>query len=96
MRRCLHALLLLLASSSLFAAAPRTVMLDVRQMTCSLCGVTVRKALEKTPGVLSALVDAQRKTATVRFDPDRTSPAALAQVVTRAGYPATPHREPHP
>lgn len=99
MRRFLAFLLLLplLLPVRLSAATPRatvsTAVLDVRQMTCPLCGVTVRKALEKSPGVLSASVDYNHKTASVRFDPDKTSPTALAQVVTRAGYPATPHAE---
>lgn len=89
MRR-IFLVLLLLFPAALLAAAPRTVVLEVRQMTCPLCGVTVRKALEKVPGVESVSVDYDHKTATVRFAPDQTSPDALAQAVTRAGYPATP------
>jgi periplasmic mercuric ion binding protein len=72
-----------------FAATPRTAVLDVRNMDCALCPITVRKALEKVPGVDSARIDFERKTATVRFDADKTSAAALIKATTDAGYPST-------
>jgi len=63
--------------------------LDVKNMTCELCPVTVKKALEKTPGVAKAQIDFAKKTATVTFDPDVATVAALAQATTNAGYPST-------
>lgn len=71
------------------AAARQTVVLAVRNMTCPVCPITIRKALEKVPGVLSASVDYSHKTATVTYDPGRTNPVALAKAVTNAGFPAT-------
>lgn len=71
------------------AAAPRTAVLDVQNMTCGLCPVTVRKALEKVPGVSQARIDFADKTATVTFDADRTNGAALVEATTRAGFPST-------
>jgi len=49
--------------------------LDVQNMTCELCPITVKKALGKVPGVADAKIDLGKKTATVTFDPDKpTSP----------------------
>lgn len=71
------------------AGEPRQVALDVPSMNCALCPISVRKALERVPGVIEAKADFATKSAQVRFDPDRTAPEALAAAVTAAGYPAT-------
>lgn len=76
-------------SLNVFAGTPKTVTLDVKNMTCELCPVTVKKALEKTPGVAKAQIDFAKKTATVTFDPDVTTIATLTQSTTNAGYPST-------
>jgi mercuric ion binding protein len=39
------------------AGTPQTVVLDMQNMTCTLCSVTVKKALEKVPGVANAQID---------------------------------------
>uniref|UniRef100_E6PZP6 Mercuric transport protein periplasmic component (Periplasmic mercury ion-binding protein) (Mercury scavenger protein) n=1 Tax=mine drainage metagenome TaxID=410659 RepID=E6PZP6_9ZZZZ len=90
MRKLLASLLLSLPLAAL-AAAPRTAVLDVKNMTCPVCPITIRKALEKTPGVLHASVDYSHKTASVQYDPDRTNVAALIKATTNAGFPATDH-----
>jgi mercuric ion binding protein len=90
MRKTLIAVLLALPVAA-FAGGPQTVVLDVQKMTCALCSVTVRKALEKVPGVATAQIDYNHKTATVKFDPEKASPAALVKATTDAGFPATPH-----
>ena len=81
-----------LAIAPAFAGAPQTVVLDVQNMTCALCPITVKKSLQQVPGVAEANVDLDKKTATVRFDPDRISTAALVKATTDAGYPSTVHR----
>jgi len=89
----LLALLLLLAAAALPAAAGdtamRTTTLAVNNMTCAMCPITIRKALRQVPGVESAKVDFKTKTATVRFDPAKTTPEALTEATTQAGYPST-------
>ena len=35
---------------SLLAGTPQTVTLDVQNMTCAVCPITVKKALERVPG----------------------------------------------
>jgi mercuric ion binding protein len=88
MRKLLIAALAALPLVAL-AAAPKTVTLDVKNMTCELCPITVRKSLEKVPGVSAIKVDFDRKTATVSFDPDKARPEALTRATTNAGYPST-------
>jgi periplasmic mercuric ion binding protein len=81
-----------LAFAPAFAGVPQTVVLDVQNMTCALCPITVKKSLQQVPGVADAKVDLDKKTATVRFDPDRTSAADLVNAITEAGYPSAVHR----
>lgn len=81
--------LVLLAALSAFAADSQTAVLDVQNLTCSLCPVTVKKALQKVPGVEDAKVDFDHKTATVKFDPAKANTAALAKATTDAGFPST-------
>lgn len=71
------------------AAEPKRVVLDVPSMNCSLCPISVKKALEKVPGVVEARAELATKSAEATYDPDRTSPEALARAVANAGYPAS-------
>jgi len=74
----------------------QTVVLDVGNMTCSLCPITVRKALEKVPGVLEAKVGYEGDGvgwAKVVFDPATTDVMALVAATTNAGYPSTVRHE---
>ncbi len=90
MHRLLFAALLAMPLSVL-AADSQTVVLDVQNMTCDLCPITVKKALDKVPGVAVTKIDLAKKTATVKFDPNRVSVAALVKATTNAGYPSTGH-----
>jgi mercuric ion binding protein len=80
---------LALSPLAALAAAPQTVTLDVKNMTCAVCPITVRKALEKVQGVAGVKVDLDAKTATVTFDPDKVNAAALIRATAEAGYPAS-------
>ncbi len=91
MRKLLLAALLTAPLAALGATA-QTIVLDVQNMTCELCPITVKKALGKVPGVADTKIDLVTKTATVKFDPDRTSVAALVKATTDAGFPSTPHQ----
>ena len=79
---------LLMNVNGAFAAQPQTVTLDVKNMYCDLCPVTVRKSLEHVPGVAEAKVDFSQKTAMVKFDPDKVSAPALVKATTDAGFPS--------
>jgi mercuric ion binding protein len=75
-----------------FAVTPQTAVLDVQNMTCSMCSITIRKALEKVPGVMDTKVDYDHKTATVKYDPDKAGPRDLEKATTNAGFPSTLHK----
>ncbi|KVS36338.1 mercury resistance system periplasmic binding protein MerP [Burkholderia cenocepacia] len=91
MRKLLIALLAAVPLAVL-AATPKTVTLAVQNMTCELCPITVKKLLEKVPGVSAVKVDFDKKTATVTYDADKTKPEALTSATTNAGYPSTVQR----
>lgn len=88
MRKLLIALLAAIPLTVL-AATPKTVTLAVQNMTCELCPITVKKSLEKVPGVSAVKVDFDRKTAIVTYDADKAQPKALTKATTNAGYPST-------
>lgn len=79
----------LLLAGSACAANPQSITLDVQNMSCRACPITVRKALEKVPGVTDAKIDFDRKTATVRYDQDKVNSDELTRATTDAGYPST-------
>ncbi len=72
-----------------WAVAQKTVTLAVQNMTCSMCPITVKNALEKVPGVSAVHVDFDKKTATVTYDPAKIQPDRLTRATTNAGYPST-------
>ena len=92
MRIPLATFILSLTSLAASAATPKTAVLDVQNMTCKLCPVTVKKSLEKVPGVSQARIDFEKKTAAVTFDADRTNASALAKALAEAGFPSTVHK----
>lgn len=92
MRNILVAALVTLVPLAVVAATPQTAVLDLQNMTCELCQVTVKKSLEKVAGVSQARIDFAKKTATVTFDADKTNTAALTKATTNAGFPSTVHK----
>jgi len=93
MRKSLTCLLAVsLTSVGALAADKQTVTLDVTNMDCAVCPITVRKALEKVPGVDSAKVDFSAKSAVVAFDPAKTTPEALTKATADAGFPSSVKR----
>lgn len=67
----------------------QTVMLKIENMTCAMCTVTIKKALQKVEGVQEVAVDYDAKTAVVTFDSHKTNSAALIKATTDAGYPGS-------
>lgn len=88
MRNLLATALAMLISSASLAATAQTAVLDVQNMTCGLCPVTVKKSLEKVAGVSLARIDFAKKTATVTFDSDKTNTLELVKATTVAGFPS--------
>jgi periplasmic mercuric ion binding protein len=77
------------AASAAWAATPRTATLAVTHMDCAVCPITVRRALEKVPGVASAKVDFETRRAVVSFDPAQATPEALTKATADAGFPSS-------
>lgn len=77
------------SASALSMAATRSVTLSVAGMTCPTCPITVKKSLQKLPGVEAIHIDYPRKTVTVSYDAAKVRPAQLTQATANAGYPST-------
>lgn len=69
-------------------AAEQTATFAIENMTCALCPITVRTAMERVDGVKSVAVDFDAKTATVAYNPSTATIEAIAAASTNAGYPA--------
>lgn len=89
MRNILAATVALVIPVAVLAGEQQTAILDVQNMTCSVCPITVKKSLQKVPGVSDARIDFDRKTATVRFDTGKADVAALVKATSEAGFPST-------
>lgn len=84
----------LTAASTAAQAAEQTVILNVANATCALCGPIVKGTLQRVPGVEAVTIDEANAfsgaIATVRFDDQTTNIAALVAATTNAGYPSKP------
>jgi len=89
MRRLVLFLLLAFGLSGGAFAAMRTVVLSVPGMYCEVCPITVRKALQKVPGVSRVEVSFEKKEAVVTFDDAKTTIKALEDATFEAGYEST-------
>jgi mercuric ion binding protein len=69
-------------------AAPRIATLEVQNMTCPVCPITVKKALEGVAGVQRVSIDYEHKIASVHFDDAATSADKLTEATKAAGYPS--------
>jgi periplasmic mercuric ion binding protein len=70
-------------------AASRTVTLDVQNMTCAVCPITVKKALEHVSGVQQVTVNYASKTAIIEFDDTVATADKLTEATKNAGYPSS-------
>jgi periplasmic mercuric ion binding protein len=70
-------------------AESQTATLKIQNMTCAVCPITVKMALEHVPGVHQVKVDFASKTATVQFDDSISTAEILTKATKDAGYPAT-------
>lgn len=72
-------------------AATQVCTLKVTGMTCAGCEAAVKIAAKKVDGVASIAVSYDKASAEVKFDPAKTSPAAIAKVISeKTGYKAVP------
>jgi periplasmic mercuric ion binding protein len=92
MRTLLAAIIAQLALVVSAWALHQTVTLNVAGMTCPACPITVKKALEKIPGVSKVEVRFEKKQVLVTFDDAKTNTDALVKATTNAGYPSQPEK----
>jgi len=85
--------LALLPVASALASEWRTAVLDLQNIQCYACLNTVKKALQNAPGVEDVKLDIEKKTATVKFNPVKTTTEALVQATAKAGFPSTVRRQ---
>jgi periplasmic mercuric ion binding protein len=73
-------------------ATEKTVVLDVQNATCELCGPIVKKTLSRIDGVKAVEVrqakDNSGAVATVTFNDATTNVEALVAATTNAGFPS--------
>lgn len=89
MHKILLSLLLLASAGVAFATSSQQVVLVVENFTCPTCSITIRKALDRVPGVTDRRIDADTATVTVSFDAERTDAETIAKAISEAGFPAT-------
>lgn len=89
MRNILLSLALTAWMGLAWAATPKQVVLQVENMTCPACSITIERALDKVAGVTAKRIDTQAAIVTVTFDAERTNVNAIAKAITDAGFPAT-------
>ena len=65
-----------------------TARFKVSGMTCAGCEMTIKVALEKTPGVGGSEVSYDRGAAVVEYDPKLTTVEKLREAISATGYPA--------
>jgi copper chaperone CopZ len=71
----------------------RTCSLKVSGMTCAGCEAAVRMAARSVEGVKDAKVSYEKGRADVTYDPAKTTPDAIAKVITtKSGFKAEPVR----
>ena len=89
MRKILLGLVFMVWMDLAWAATPKQVALQVKNMTCPACSITIEKALDTVPGVTAKRIDTRAATVSVAFDAERTNAAAIVKAITDAGFPAT-------
>lgn len=88
MPKVLFGVLAMLLAGTAWAASPHVVTLQVENMTCPACAVTIERALDKVDGVSAVKVDSDAGKVEVTIDSERVTEAQVAVAVTNAGFPA--------
>ncbi len=77
------------ASSTEVAAAGKLKTVNIKtSAVCGSCKNRIEKALNATEGVEKAILDLNSKQVKIKYDPAKTSPEQLREVVANTGYSA--------
>ena len=86
----LYILAMIFLTSFGLNAAENEKSIEIKTPTvqCGMCKSTIEKTLNKLDGVISADVDIEKKTATVKYNTEETGPEEIRKTISRAGYQA--------
>lgn len=76
------------AETSEAQAQTKQVTLDVKNMTCASCFITIKGSLKKLDGVKDIKLTMKPPQAVITYDPTKTTTEDLAKTITNAGYPS--------
>lgn len=68
------------------AAAKKTIVLEIRGMTCDACETHIEVPLRKLRGVISADADYKQHNVTVVYDPAKVTVGKIKKAITDTGY----------
>lgn len=88
MHKIIISLALALCAASAWSAT-RTVTLSIPGMSCATCPITVKKALNRVPGVHQVSSNLEKRQSTVTFDDSKASIDDLLMTTAEAGYPSS-------
>lgn len=86
-------------TSTTFAKDPKKEKTHVTflvSMKCENCQKRIADNLSFEKGVTDLDIDLSRKTVTIEYQPDKTSPDKLREAIRKLGYTAAPFRTPKP
>lgn len=83
-----------LHAESTSPASTNTVTLSIPGMTCPVCPITIKNALEGITGVNKVSIDFETKVATVVFNPNTVQVSDLTRATNNAGYPSSVESKP--
>ncbi|HZT22082.1 MAG TPA: mercuric transporter MerT family protein [Verrucomicrobiae bacterium] len=76
------------APSAVVSTNVAVLQVRIPSMDCAACAVSIQAMLRKQPGVQSARVSFDTKTATVQYDATKISPQKLIAVIDQTGFKA--------
>jgi Cu+-exporting ATPase len=66
----------------------KKLVLNISGMTCASCVASIRRKLDKTPGIIEAKINFANKKAHVDFNPEMTDEKKIMEAISQAGYGA--------
>jgi len=83
----MSALLLFLAASPAFpqSAAPQTLNIDIKGMSCPMCAVKIENSIKKL-GVNKCSIDDKSGKGQVEYDPAKVTPEQIIETCNKSGF----------
>jgi copper chaperone CopZ len=64
----------------------KTTIFKIEGMNCGACAETIKRLLEKEPGVRMAVVSFAERQARVLYDPQRTGEERIVEAIQKPGF----------